>query len=205
MMGSESIDLSLENIWKSWFEFRKGKKWSRDLHEFQYKLEENLYGLCADLASGHYKHGPYQTFMVCDNKKREVSVSTVRDRVVHRLIYDYLNKIYDRTFIYDAWSCRVGKGLMGAIERAQQFLKSYPKSYIWRGDVRKFFDSVDQEVLLRLLSRRVKDQKVCSLIYEIIRSFHTHTHTRVSRPVLGTRRAECRLETSRVKFSPIST
>ena len=149
--------------------------------------------------------------MVCDNKRREVSVSTVRDRVVHRLIYDYLNKIYDKTFIYDAWSCRVGKGLMGAIERAQQFLKSYPKSYIWRGDVRKFFDSVDQEVLLQLLLRRVKDQKVCSLICEIIRSFATHTRAsrRFSRIVSprprpwDTRRAGCRSETSRVKFSPM--
>lgn len=107
-MGSESIDVSLGNMWRAWFAFRRGKKWSYDLHEFQYKLEENLYGLFVDLRDGKYKHGSYRTFMVCDNKRREVSVSTIRDRVVHRLIYDYLNTIYDKTFIYDAWSCRVG-------------------------------------------------------------------------------------------------
>ena len=163
-MGSESIDVSLGNIWRSWFVFRKGKKWSYDLHEFQYRLEENLHKLHDNLATSVYKHGGYKTFMVCDNKRREVSVSTVRDRVVHRLIYDYLNKIYDKTFIYDAWSCRVNKGLMGAIERAQGFLKSYPRSYIWKGDVKKFFDSVDQETLLSLIARRVKNPSAYRLI-----------------------------------------
>ncbi len=182
MMGSESIDVSLENIWRSWFAFRKGKKWSKDLHEFQYLLEENLFTLHQDLICGQYKHGGYQTFMVCDNKRREVSVSTIRDRVVHRLIYDYLVKIYDKTFIYDAWSCRKGKGLMACIERTQSFLKSHPRGYIWKADVKKFFDSVDQQILLSLLARRVKDRVVYKLLVEIITSFalntHTHTHTR---------------------------
>ncbi len=171
-------------MWRSWFVFRRGKKWSSDLHVFQYKLEENLRELSDDLTSGVYKHGPYKTFIVNDNKRREVSVSTIRDRVVHRLIYDYLSHIYNKIFIYDAWSCRVNKGLMGAIERTQQFLKSFPDNYIWRGDVRKFFDSVDQETLLQLLARRVSDSFAYSLMGEVIRSFalntHTHTHTHTS-------------------------
>jgi retron-type reverse transcriptase len=124
-MGNESIDLSLKNIWKSWFEFRKGKRSDLKMHDFQYHLEKNLYELFQDLNNGHYRHGGYRKFIVCDNKRREISVASVRDRVVHRLIYDYLEKIYDKTFIYDDWSCRKGKGLLGAIERVQGFLK-YP-------------------------------------------------------------------------------
>jgi len=127
MMGSESIDLRLENIWGSWLAFRKGKHPSAELHEFQYHLEKNIFTLFNDLNQGTYRHGAYRTFVVCDNKRREVSVASVRDRVVHRLMYDYLNEIYDHTFIYDVWSCRMGKGLLGAIQRAQSFLKKHLK------------------------------------------------------------------------------
>ena len=123
MIGSESIDLSLKNIWVSWRQFRKGKKTTDELHHFQYYLERNLFELFQDLNSGNYHHGNYRKFIVNDNKRREISVAHIRDRVVHRLIYDYLEKIYDKTFIYDAWSCRKGKGLLGAIERTSCFLQ----------------------------------------------------------------------------------
>ncbi len=123
MIGNESIDLSLKNIWESWFAFRKGKKATDELHNFQYFLEKNLSELFQDLNSEKYKHGNYRKFIVCENKRREISVASIRDRVVHRLVYNYLEKIYDKTFIYDAWSCRKDKGLLGAIERTACFLK----------------------------------------------------------------------------------
>lgn len=171
MIGSESIDLGLGSVWKAWFEFRKGKRMSEEMHEFQYHVEAHLAQLHQDLNGGTYKHGPYRSFTVCDNKRREISVSSVRDRVVHRLLYDYLVPIWDKTFIYDAWSCRKGKGLLAAIERTQDFLKSFPNAYVWRADVRKFFDSVNQEVLLKLVKRRVKDPKALELIAEVIQSY----------------------------------
>jgi hypothetical protein len=129
-MGKESIDLGLENIWRSWFTFKRGKNFTADMHAFQYHLERNLYELFKGLNSGDYRHGDHSKFIVCDNKRREISVARIRDRVVHRLIYDYLNGIYDKTFIFDAWSCRLNKGLLGAIERTQTFLRCYPRGYI---------------------------------------------------------------------------
>jgi len=124
-MGNEFIDLSLKNIRRSWCAFRKGKKATDELHNFQYYLEKNLYDLFINLNEGKYRHGNYRKFIVCDNKRREISVANIRDRVVHRLVYDYMKKIYDKTFIYDAWSCREGKGLLAAIERTARFLKRY--------------------------------------------------------------------------------
>lgn len=224
MIGSESIDLSLKNIWGSWKDFRKGKKVSDELHHFQYYLEKNLWELFQDLSSGKYKHGSYRKFIVNDNKRREISVASIRDRVVHRLIYNYLENIYDQTFIYDAWSCRKGKGLLGAIERTACFLKrsaththtqreaifrppltrDYPRQsgqvgpwpppinthycrtpaqvaatsfgtgqFVWKCDIKKFFDSVNQEILLKILSFRIKDSTTFNLLKEIIFSFET--------------------------------
>lgn len=134
-------------------------------------MEKNLSQLFLDLKSGRYRHGGYKRFIVSDNKRREVSVASIRDRVVHRLVYDFLNELYDKTFIYDAWSCRIEKGLLGGIERLQQFLYSYPRSFIWKSDIRKFFDNVDQKVLLSILSRKIKDAKTINLLTEIVVSY----------------------------------
>lgn len=110
-------------------------------------------------------------FIVTDNKRREISVASMRDRVLHRLFYDYLVEVFDKIFIFDAWSCRKGKGLMGAINRAQVFIKKYSNGFVWRADIRKFFDNVDHDILLQLLKRRIRDGKALFLLKEIIDSF----------------------------------
>ena len=171
MIDNDSIDLSLSNIWKCWFEYKKGKKIGREFLIFQDKLEANIQSIHADLNFGEYRHGEYRTFTVRDNKKREISVAEIRDRVVHRLVYNYLVPIFDKTFIYDAWSCRKGKGLLGSIERAQSFTNSYPNCFIWRADIRKFFDNVDREILFKLIERKIKDKKALRIIGEIIESY----------------------------------
>lgn len=168
------------------------------MHDFQYSLEENLYELFQDLNNGRYRHGGYRKFIVCDNKRREISVASVRDRVVHRLIYDYLEKIYDKTFIYDAWSCRKGKGLLGAISRINVFLKPFPPyplphthnngyskpfNWVWKCDVKKFFDSVNHQILLKIISLRIKDSITLNLLQEVIASYTTVSDRKVGMPI----------------------
>ena len=151
MTGNSSIDISLANVWRSFAAFRKGKKPSRVITEFEYELLDNILKLTTELQTGTYRHGPYSHMIVNDNKRRDIAVASVRDRVVHRLLYDYLVTIWDKTFIYDAWSCRQNKGLHGAIDRAQKFMRQHKDGWLWRGDVTKLFDSVDKNTLLRLL------------------------------------------------------
>ncbi len=177
MIGSDSIDVGLKNIWGSWFAFRKGKRRTAQLEYFEYQLEKNLHELFEDLNEGTYCHGGYKKFIVRDNKQREISVASIRDRIVHRLVYDYLTPIYDKTFIYDAWSCRKNKGLLGAIERTQFFLRHFSRSFVWKGDVKKFFDNVDHAILFEILSRKITDKKALGFISKIIQGFNTHTHT----------------------------
>jgi len=170
-MGSVSIDLSLSNIWKSWYQFRRGKRKTTELEHFQYFLEKNLQKLHDELSNDAYKHDGYRKFIVNDNKRREVSVASVKDRVAHRLLYEYLVKIYDKTFIFDAWSCRKEKGLVSAIERARTFLSRYSGSFIWRSDIKKFFDNVDHQILMEILYSRVADLKAIYILEEVIESY----------------------------------
>lgn len=151
--------------------FRRCKKATREIDEFVYDLEKNLFSLWRDLRSGRYQHGGYRKFVVTDNKRREIAVAAVSDRVVHRLLYEYLVKIYDKTFIYDAWSCRKGKGVLGAIERTQSFLRRFRGGIAWRGDITKFFDNVDHDVLRENLNFRVKEEVARRLLRQVIQSY----------------------------------
>jgi RNA-directed DNA polymerase len=109
--------------------------------------------------------------IVNDNKRRDIAVASVRDRVIHRMLYDYLVPIWDKTFIYDAWSCRKNKGLHGAIERAQLFMRSYPNAWVWRADITKMFDSIDKNKLKLLLRKRINDPTALLILDEVIDSY----------------------------------
>lgn len=98
-------------------------------------------------------------------------VAPLRDRVVHRLVYEYLLPLFDKTFLYDVWSCRKNKGLFGAIVRTQGLMRRYRHSVIWRADVEKFFDHVNHDILFSLISRKTTDIKMLSIIKEIISSY----------------------------------
>lgn len=127
--------------------------------------------LARALQTGSYKHGPYAHMIVNDNKRRDIAVASVRDRVVHRLLYDYLVPIWDKTFIYDAWSCRQNKGLHSAIDRAQAFMWRHKGGWLWRADITKLFDSVDKAKMKQLLRKRVNDRTALWLLDEIINSY----------------------------------
>ena len=170
-MGKLSIQFSLTNLWHAWYRFRRGKHSSHDIDAFAYNLEANLAELHNSLVNGTYQHGPYRRVSITDNKRRDLSVSTIRDRMVHRLLYDYLVSVFDRTFINDVWSCRDDKGLLGAIERTQDFSRSFPQSWVWRADITKFFDHVNQDVLKQCLRRRINDPQAFWLLDIVIDSY----------------------------------
>lgn len=171
MTGNSSIDISLANVWLSYRAFRAGKKPSKAIIEFEYELLDNIIELTSDLQKGTYRHGVYAHMIVNDNKRRDIAVATVRDRVVHRLLYDYLVPIWDKTFIYDAWSCRKNKGLHATIDRAQLFMRKYPDSWLWRADITKLFDSVEKAKMKQLLRRRIIDPKAIWLLDEVLDSY----------------------------------
>lgn len=171
MIGNDSIDISLSSLYKSWYKFKAGKSRTNKLEEFEYKLEKNIFNLYRELRNKTYKHGQYHRFAVIDNKKRQISVADIKDRLIHRLLYDYLVTNFDKKFIYDVWSCRKNKGLIGAINRAQLIAKKYKDGYIWRADIKKFFDNVNQEVLFKILKREICCKTALWLLKEIIISY----------------------------------
>src|ERR1035437_93088 len=107
-MHTDTLPTDYEAIYKAWTAFRKGKRPSRVIDEFAYNLETNIEELATEINSKTYKHGGYQAVILHEKKRRDLAVATVRDRVIHRLLYDYLLEKFDHSFDPDVWSCRVG-------------------------------------------------------------------------------------------------
>lgn len=170
-MGNISIDFGLENIWRCWVKYRAGKKNSMEILIFEEHLLKNLAKLSEDLITARFQHGVYRKFEVEDNKRRTISVASIRDRVAHRVVYEKLVELYDQTFDNDVWSCRKGKGLVAAIFRTQKLSKKYQDTFFWRADVKKFFESVSKDLLLAILKYKINDEQLLVIITEIVNSF----------------------------------
>lgn len=168
--------ISVENLLAAWQEFERGKKKKQDVMEFKRHLMINILNLHQDLKDKTYMHGTYQHFIVCDPKRRDIHKASVRDRLLHHALYRKLYPFFDRTFIADSYSCRVGKGTHKAMKRFDVFARKVVKNYtrtVWvlKCDIRKFFASIDHEVLLLILRERIEDKDILNLLENIISSF----------------------------------
>lgn len=144
--------------------------------EFSFNLEDNLWRLRRALIAKKYQPDPYIPFYITDPKLRHIHKASVRDRVLHQAIYRVLYPIFDRRFIFDSYSSRRGKGTHRGVKRLADFARrlsgNYQKTvYCLKCDVRKFFDSVDQEILISLIEKKIFDEDLLKLIRTIVRSF----------------------------------
>lgn len=133
---------------------------------FHFDLERQLNHLQDELRDHSYRPGPYRTFEIHEPKRRLISAAPYRDRVVHHALCGILERLFEPTFVFDSYACRRGKGTHAAVDRFTQFARQH--RYVLKCDVRKFFPSVDHQVLKTLLARKIKDQDVLWLIDLII-------------------------------------
>lgn len=166
----------MENLFCAWREFKRGKGSKVDVQEFEFKLEDNLFQIHDELKNKTYQHSHYTAFNVCDPKLRRIHKATVKDRVLHHAIFRVLYPIFDKNFIFDSYSCRTDKGTHKAVDRLEKFAKRLSRNnskniFALKCDIRKFFDSIDQAILLRLIKKKIQDEDAIWLIEKIILSF----------------------------------
>ena len=117
-------------------------------------------------------------FHITDPKPRIIHKTSICDRLVHRAIYRILYWPCHQIFIPDSYSCRFGKGAHKALKRFRGFAYKTSKNHaktVWilKCDVKKFFASIDQDLLLSVIKKYVSDPNIIWLISEIIRSFQS--------------------------------
>jgi len=156
-----------EALFQAWIDASHGKHGKRATLEFSRCLSSNLDALHQELHSGNYKPQPYIEFMVYEPKQRTIYAPAFRDLVVQHAIYRLTYPIFNAGFIDQSFACRVGKGTHAAADYAQAALRSSaPGSYLLQLDIRKFFYSIDRDVLAAQISRKIKDRRFVAVMLQ---------------------------------------
>lgn len=142
------------------------KRSHRAQFDFARNLGTNLALLERELRSGTYAPRPCNRFWVTDGRKpRLIEAPAFRDLVVQHAAYAVLAPIFERRYIATSFACRIGKGTHQAADWLQAAIRRAPRaSWVLHVDVRKFFYSIDRDVLQALLRKAIKCEPMLALL-----------------------------------------
>ncbi len=170
---------SVENLLTAWREFLPGKAKKKDVQTFESRFFNDILTLHRELASKIYKHGGYYQFNIADPKPRIIHKASVRDRLLHHAIHRLLYPFFEKKFIADSFFCRINKGTHRALNRfkamAYEVSKNHTRTcWVLKCDIKKFFASIDHQILLSILNNYITDQDILRLLGNVINSFSTN-------------------------------
>lgn len=151
---------------------RKGKHnigiVKHDLHR-----EEDNKKLRELLINGNYKTSKYTVFKIYEPKERTIyRLPYYPDRITHWCIMLIMEKIWTNIFIKHTYSCIKGRGIHKLAKDLKKDLKNNPidTKYCLKLDIRKFYPSINHDILKQIIRRKIKDKKLLLLLDNIIDS-----------------------------------
>lgn len=155
--------ITLQDIFEAYYQCRKNKRKTVNALKFEIDYEQNLINLHKEIISGNYQIGKSIAFIVDKPVKREIFAGDFRDRIIHHLIINKLNPLFEKQFIYDSYSCREGKGTHFGIKRVERFLRSCSRNhtkdcYILKLDISGFFMHINKDILFEKLQAFIKEK-----------------------------------------------
>lgn len=164
--------ISIENLTLADQKARKGKKNQPGVRLHCKNETENLEILHSILLKKQFKTSEYTTFKIFEPKERIVyRLPYYPDRIVHHAIMNILETIFVNCFTADTYSCIKGRGIHGAHGAVKSALKDIENTkYCLKMDVRKFYPSINHDILKTLIRRKIKDRDLLDLLDEIIDS-----------------------------------
>ncbi len=162
---------STENLHRAYLKARKGKGKRYGVVLFEKRFVENMEQIQRELLDGTYKTSEYEVFNIYDPKERVVYRLPFRDRIVHHATMNILEPIWHPVFIANSYSCIKGRGIHGALKHLRRDLKDAAEAqYCLKMDIRKFYPSIDHDVLKEIIRRKIKDVRLLELLDGIIDS-----------------------------------
>lgn len=176
-------DQLLYDLFQAYYDARKHKRKTTTIVTFEMQYEAELFQLYQELVDGTYTIRPSTCFVINDPVQREIFAADFRDRIVHHLLYNYLAPRYERKFIYDSYSCRVGKGTHFGIQRVKRFMRAASENFtreawILKLDIQGYFMSIDKKILWKKISDFLRKGEstppfIKRVLYQVI--FHDPT------------------------------
>ncbi|GHT68803.1 hypothetical protein AGMMS50239_34580 [Bacteroidia bacterium] len=162
--------IDMDNLRLAFYKAQQGKSAKKDVLQFCENLDSNLLAIRNGLLNENYRFGSYHYFMIYDPKCRVICAASFEERVIHHAIMNICSTHFENYQIPYSYACRKNKGTFAAIEKAAY----YQKKYAWylKLDVRKYFDSIDHEILFDKLKLMYKDKRLLDMFWQIIDSYH---------------------------------
>jgi RNA-directed DNA polymerase len=157
---------SFKNLLLASKKARKGKRSILYVQKFEIELENELHQLKKELTEKTYKPGKYKEFYIYEPKKRMISAAPYRDRIVHHALCNIIEPIFEKSFIEDSYANRKGKGTHAALDKYGSFSKE--NRYVLKCDVKKYFPSIDHEILKQIVREKIICKDTLELIDKII-------------------------------------
>lgn len=163
---------SLNNLRLADAKARKGKAWQYGVQVHDRNQEENLLALHDQLVNKTYRTSAYTIFKIYEPKEREIyRLPYYPDRIVHHAVMNILEPVFISVFTADTYSCIKNRGIHAASYSLRKALRDQPGTqYYLKMDIKKFYPSIDHQVLKELLRRKFKDNDLLWLLDEIIDS-----------------------------------
>ena len=139
---------------------------------YEQALEGNLRGLCDRVHTGQYRPQPVRRVQIPkpDGGQRPLGVPTLEDKIVQGAVAELLSAIYEVDFLGFSYGFRPGRSPHQALDALQAAVMTQKVNWVLDADIRRFFDSVDHEWLLRMLAHRIADPRVLRLVRQWLRA-----------------------------------
>lgn len=165
---------SFDNLLSAARRAHAGKRYRPDVLRFNLRLEDQLHGIARALEREVWRPAPHRHFLIHQPKTRWISAAPYRDRVVHHALCNVIEPVIDRRLVFDCWANRKGKGSHRAVLRYQRFAVRH--RFALKVDVRKYFPSIDHEILKAQFRRIFKDARLLRLMDLIVDSGKVPEH-----------------------------
>jgi len=164
--------IAIENLQQADINARRGKGGTYGVRRHDRHKEENIERLHEVLAADAFVNSKYDVFTTFEPKERVIHrLPYYPDRIVHHAIMLVLEPIWCSLFIRDTFACIKGRGIHDAMRRIQLALQDVKNTkYVLKIDVRKFYPSIDHDVLKLILRRKIKCERTLRLLSVVIDS-----------------------------------
>lgn len=165
--------VSIENLRLADEKARRGKQQSKGVRIHDENRESNIEALHEALLTCTFKTSPYETFMVYEPKEREIfRLPYYPDRIVHHAVMNVLEPIWVSVFTHNTFSCIKGRGIEGCSRYVERLIAGYEGRplYCLKIDIRKYYPSIDHEVMKEIVRKKIKDEHLLRLLDGIIDS-----------------------------------
>ena len=165
--------ISLENLRLADDKARKGKLKSYGVRVHDKNRDANLMHLHEELVNGTFHTSKYHIFTIFEPKERQIfRLPYYPDRILHHAIMNVMEPIWVGIFNGDTYSCIKNRGIHACARAVRYALKTDPKGtvYCLKMDIRKFYPSIDHDILKSIVRRKLKDERLLALLDEIIDS-----------------------------------